>query len=153
MRVVANAAAFRGRRIESRTPDFRVLDHQFGLSCDDLAIEPLSERIGQVAQPVRKHFCVDGAGGCERLPFVESDERYVVLIADLHGDALIDQFRVGQLAGHTAILRAASVRAIGVCSSAHGNQRVPRDRGRGIARDVQLSVSGHRRGALEGRTG
>lgn len=68
MRVSAKTAAFRGRRIESRTPNLGVLDEQFCQSCDDLAIEPLSERlivscrdcirqrIGHPAQPVHKHF-------------------------------------------------------------------------------------------------
>jgi hypothetical protein len=57
----------------------------------------LGQLVGEVAQPIHEHFWVHGAGGCECLPFGKSDERNIVVIADLHGDTLFDQFRVGQL--------------------------------------------------------
>jgi hypothetical protein len=43
-RVFAKAAAFPGRRIESRTSKVGVLDEQFCQNCDDLTIEPSTDK-------------------------------------------------------------------------------------------------------------
>jgi hypothetical protein len=107
----ARAAAFRWCCIECGASIFGVLNEQSCKGRDDPAIKPVSQRliassgdglgqlVGEVAQPIHEHFWVHGAGGCECLSFGDSDERNIVVVADLHGDTLFDQIRVGQLTG------------------------------------------------------
>jgi len=105
----ARAAALRWGCIECSASIFGVLREQSCKGRDDPVIEPVSQRliassgdglgqlVGEVAQPIHEHFWFHGAGGCECLPFGKSDERNIVVVSDLHGDTLFDQFLVGQL--------------------------------------------------------
>lgn len=105
------AATFRRCSIQGSPSSFGMRDKRSCEGRNDLMIEPIGQRlvpcggddigqgIAQMTQSVHQCFLVHTAGGCEGLPFAESDERNIVLTADFHRDALFNQLRIDQLTG------------------------------------------------------